>query len=118
MTATAKKAAAKSAEKPKDDKSEAPKRKSYTPEEKIAKLEADLAAARTKAQEKQQKQIDGLQDKVDKAQEKVDKANLELAAAKEEYDLAVSAQAMARPDYMGEADDQSSVDDESQDSAA
>lgn len=85
MTTAAKKAAEKKAEtKPTED--DAPKRKSYTPEEKIAKLENDLNEARAKAQAKRTKAIEAKTEERDKAQAKVDDQRLKVAEIQKEID--------------------------------
>lgn len=71
-------------DKAKDD--DAPKRKSYTPEEKIAKLEADLAEARVKAAEKRTKAIESKREDKAKLQAKIDKLRLEMAGLDGELD--------------------------------
>jgi len=112
MVPTAKKAAAK---KPAtSDKSEAskPKRKSYTAEERIAKLEADLAAAKEKASQRQQKEIESAKDKVSKLDEKIDGLRVERANAQTEVDRLIEGQPI-EPSVVDDdvAAAQSAVDD-------
>lgn len=77
------------AAKPKQDKDEAPKRKRtvLSGEEKIAKLEADLASAREREQAKREKKRDDLVEKRDSKQAKVDKLRAEIAELDRDIEL-------------------------------
>ena len=55
-----------------------PKRKQLTPEERVAKLEAELEAARKKAEERGNKQRKVLQEKRDKLATKIDQLQDQL----------------------------------------
>lgn len=68
--------------------SDAPKKKrtTLTSEQKIAKLEQDLADAKRKDQEKRDKQRNDLVEKRDKAQEKIDKLRVEVSEMQAEID--------------------------------
>jgi predicted nucleic acid-binding Zn-ribbon protein len=91
MTTAAKKAAPAKAEpkkeseaKAKDNGDDKPKRRSFTDEERIAKLQDDLNAARAKAAAKRTKAIESKQAEKEKLQEKIDKLRLEMAEIDED----------------------------------
>lgn len=67
-------------EKASEAKAETPKRKMLTPKERIAKLEADLAAARKKEQEKADKKANELKAKRAKLQERRDALSDQIKA--------------------------------------
>lgn len=68
-------------------KDEPKTRRVLTPQERIAKLEADLKAAREKAAAKDQKKIDALKEKRGVQVQKVNEAQAKLTAIDEELQL-------------------------------
>jgi predicted nucleic acid-binding Zn-ribbon protein len=78
MAAPKKQAEPKKAE-PKKDEAPKAKRTVLSPEDKIAKLEADLAAARQKAQDKRDKVVADKQAEKDKLTAKVDELRLKIS---------------------------------------
>lgn len=71
-------------------KKTAPKRKMLTAEERVAKLEQDLAAARAKAQGKDRKRYDEVTDKIRTLESKRTDINTQLEALAGERDAIVS----------------------------
>ena len=88
MAGTTSKTAAASKPKAEAKSTDEPKRTRTTlsPDEKVAKLEADLAAAREKAAEKKAKKHDELVEKRDKLQAKVDEQRKQIAELDEEIE--------------------------------
>lgn len=70
--------------------SDKPKRKLLTPEEKVAKLERDLAEARAKASEKDRKRFAEVADKISKLEAKRAEINLQLDGLAGERDAIVA----------------------------
>lgn len=81
------------------------KRKMLTPEERVAKLEADLAAARLKAESKDRGRHDQLQEQRAKLQAKVDDAQAKIEAIDAELgDIIERVPALAQPTLHAVAD--------------
>ena len=126
MTTAAKKTAAKkAADKPKSEaeakdngtEDDKPKRKSFTPEEKIAKLQDEIAATRIKAQEKRDKAVEKLNDEIAKLKEKHAEDGRKIAEKEAERDrLSIGASITGddveggdQPDPVVEASDAAAV---------
>ena len=65
---------------------DAPKRKMLTPEERVAKLEAELAAARERADKKANKERDTLVEKRNKLGQKRDALDAQIAQIEQQLD--------------------------------
>jgi multidrug efflux pump subunit AcrA (membrane-fusion protein) len=89
MAATQKKAEAKEPKAPAEDKPKA-KRTVLSPEDKIAKLEADLAAARQKAQDKRDKVVSDKREERAKLQAKADELRLKISEIDAELERLVN----------------------------